>query len=221
MVCERAVQSKMKPNVIIYLLFSLFVILMSWESQNAVAVASLHQEVTQEEAIRLRILANSDSIKDQALKRDIRDSVNEAITEMVVDIRDLDEAKATIEGNLVVIEEIVEQELKKIGLDQSYDVSFSEVQFPTKLYGNIVYPAGLYDAVLITLGEGKGENWWCVLFPPLCFLDMANGEATESNTVSAEEPTETEEDEDEVEVAFFVVEFFSTIMDRIFSSEKA
>ncbi|WP_227937028.1 stage II sporulation protein R [Alkalihalobacillus deserti] len=208
----------MKPNVIIYLLFSLFVLLISWESENAVAVASFHQEVSQEEAIRLRILANSDSIKDQALKRDIRDSVNEAITDMVIDINDLNEAKATIEDNLAMIEGIVEQELINMGINQSYEVSFSEVQFPTKLYGNIVYPAGLYDAVLITLGEGKGENWWCVLFPPLCFLDMANGEATDTSTVEAEEPNETEE---EVEVAFFVVEMFSSIIDRIFSSEKA
>lgn len=215
----------MKPNVIIYLLFSLFVVLISWESQNAVAVASFHQEVSQEEAIRLRILANSDAVSDQALKRDIRDRVNEAITEIVIDIQDLDEAKTTIESNLPMIEDIVEQELANMGINQSYEVSFSEVQFPTKLYGNIVYPAGLYDAVLITLGEGKGENWWCVLFPPLCFLDMANGEATESesNTVSAEEPVETveSEGEDEVEVAFFVVELFSSIMNRIFSSEKA
>ncbi|MFC0561083.1 stage II sporulation protein R [Halalkalibacter alkalisediminis] len=211
----------MKPNVIIYLLFSLFVLLISWESENAVAVASLHQEVSQEEAIRLRILANSDAIRDQALKRDIRDRVNEAITEMVFDIQDLDEAKTTIEDNLVMIEEIVEQELANMGLNQSYEVSFSEVQFPTKLYGNIVYPAGLYDAVLITLGEGNGENWWCVLFPPLCFLDMANGEATETGKVSAEEPVEVDESEEEVEVAFFVVELFSSIMDRIFSSEKA
>ncbi|ARK32760.1 stage II sporulation protein R [Halalkalibacter krulwichiae] len=211
----------MKPNVIIYLLFSLFVVLMSWESQSAVAVASLHQEVSQEEAIRLRILANSDSIRDQALKRDIRDRVNEAITEMVVDLRDLDDAKATIEGNLAMIEDIVESELAKMGLTQTYEVSFSEVQFPTKLYGNIVYPAGLYDAVLITLGEGKGENWWCVLFPPLCFLDMANGEATdEATSVNAAESEQTESEED-IEVSFFVVELFSSIMDRIFSSEKA
>ncbi len=196
----------------------MFVLLISWESENAVAVASFHQEVSQEEAIRLRILANSDSIKDQALKRDIRDSVNEAITDMVIDINDLNEAKATIEDNLAMIEGIVEQELINMGINQSYEVSFSEVQFPTKLYGNIVYPAGLYDAVLITLGEGKGENWWCVLFPPLCFLDMANGEATDTSTVEAEEPNETEE---EVEVAFFVVEMFSSIIDRIFSSEKA
>lgn len=68
------------------------------------------------------------------------------------------------------------------------------------MYGNIVYPAGLYEAVLITLGEGQGENWWCVLFPPLCFVDMDNAEAkqTEAETVQGEQ-----EVEEEVETSFF------------------
>ncbi|WP_332692034.1 stage II sporulation protein R [Halalkalibacter lacteus] len=212
----------MKPNVIIYLLFSLFVLIMNWESQNAVAVASLHNEVSQEEAVRLRILANSDAVKDQALKRDIRDEVNAVITELVMGVHDLNEAKTMIEDNLVEIEEIVEQELHNMGLEQSFEVSFSEVQFPTKLYGNIVYPAGLYDAVVITLGEGKGENWWCVLFPPLCFLDMANGDAVEAEveTEDAEQVETVSQDEENIEVSFFIVEIFSKLVDRIFSSEK-
>ncbi|GAE27220.1 stage II sporulation protein [Halalkalibacter wakoensis JCM 9140] len=208
----------MKPNVVIYLLFSLFVLIMNWESQNAVAVASLHNEVSQEDAVRLRILANSDSVRDQALKREIRDEVNAAITEMVLGVSDLDEGKAMIEDNLAKIEKIVEDELARMGLDQDFEVSFSEVEFPTKLYGNIVYPAGLYDAILITLGEGKGENWWCVLFPPLCFLDMANGDAVAADAEVEEDVVE--EEGEEVEVAFFVVEIFSKIKERIFSSEK-
>ncbi|MCL7747913.1 stage II sporulation protein R [Halalkalibacter alkaliphilus] len=209
----------MKPNVVIYLLFSLFVLIMNWESQNAVAVASLHNEVSQEEAVRLRILANSDSVRDQALKREIRDEVNAAITEMVLGVGDLEEGKAMIEDNLAKIEDIVERELAKMGMDQSFEVSFSKVEFPTKLYGDIVYPAGLYDAVLITLGEGKGENWWCVLFPPLCFLDMANGDAVAADAEGEVEQTD-ENDMEEVEVKFFVVEIFSKIKDRIFSSEN-
>ncbi|WP_100405727.1 stage II sporulation protein R [Bacillus solitudinis] len=206
----------MKSNVIIYLLFSFFVLLVSWESQNAQAVATLHQEVSQDDAIRLRILANSDSIKDQVLKREIRDEVNKAITKWVTDIADLEEAKVTIKNNLPRIETIVQEELAKQGLSQSFTVSFEDVQFPTKIYGNIVYPAGSYQAVLITLGEGNGENWWCVLFPPLCFLDMANGEAVEAEEVADEEPQQlaTEQGE-EVEVKFFVVEFFSSLIDRI------
>ncbi|WP_062052033.1 stage II sporulation protein R [Bacillus sp. JCM 19034] len=205
----------MKPHVVIYLLFSLFVIVVNWEAQHNLAVAEFHQEVNEEEAIRLRILANSDSIADQALKRDIRDRVNEVITEWVLDIDDMEQAKATIQANLAVIEAIVEEELERYGLDQSYDVEFNAVDFPTKLYGHLVYPAGTYDAVLITLGEGKGENWWCVLFPPLCFLDMANGDAVEETTDDSIQNEEGEL-EDEIEVSFFFVDWFSGLFENLF-----
>jgi stage II sporulation protein R len=206
----------MNPKVIIYLLFSLFVLLVSYESQQTVAVANHHETVSQDEAIRLRILANSDAVSDQILKREIRDEVNAAITEWVTGLIDLEDAKNEITNNLPEIEAIVARELEKQGLSQQFTVSFDEVQFPTKLYGNLVYPAGMYDAVLITLGEGKGENWWCVLFPPLCFLDMANGEAVASSSEeSADEKTE------EVEVTFFVVEIFSSIIESLFGKDQA
>ncbi len=187
---------------------------MNWESQNYMAAASFHDEVSQDEAIRLRILANSDSIKDQILKRDIRDEVNATITDWVLHIDSMDEAKDVIEANLDEIEAIVADKLAKSGINQSFNVEFNRVQFPTKLYGHLVYPAGEYNAVLITLGNGNGENWWCVLFPPLCFLDFANGDAVEhdernSGVEAAEAETETEGQE--VEVKFFVIEIFDTV----------
>ncbi|KGA97038.1 stage II sporulation protein R [Alkalihalobacillus alcalophilus ATCC 27647 = CGMCC 1.3604] len=214
----------MKPNVIIYLLFSLFVLIVSWEFQHSQAVADFHQEISEEEAIRLRILANSDGIQDQMVKRSIRDKVNEQITEWVVGIDDLDEAGQLIKENLSEVESIVEEELQKLGLNQDYTVEFEEVQFPTKIYGNIVYPAGWYNAVLITLGEGNGENWWCVLFPPLCFLDFENGEAVEpelTDEVASTDTSETEEEEEpedseEVKISFFIFDFFGNLFDRLF-----
>ncbi len=182
---------------------------MSWESQNAQAESQFHQDIQEEEAIRLRILANSDSISDQALKRSIRDEVNEQIRVWVDGISDLEEAKEVIASEVPEIEKIVEEQLAKKGIDQSFSVDFSDVEFPTKLYGNMVYPAGVYDAVLITLGEGNGENWWCVLFPPLCFLDMENSEAQE-------QVEESDEAEEEVETSFFVVEMVESVWDRLF-----
>ena len=179
---------------------------MNWESQNYMAAASFHDEVSQEDAIRLRILANSDSIKDQMLKRDIRDEVNATITDWVLHIDSMDEAKDVIEANLEEIEAIVAKKLANNGINQAFNVEFNRVQFPTKLYGHLVYPAGEYDAVLITLGSGNGENWWCVLFPPLCFLDFSNGDAIEH-----EEDLEAVEVENEVEVKFFVFEIFDTV----------
>ncbi|MDE5414683.1 stage II sporulation protein R [Alkalihalobacterium chitinilyticum] len=196
----------MNFKVLFYLLFFVFILVMNWESQNYMAAASFHDEVSQEDAIRLRILANSDSIKDQMLKRDIRDEVNATITDWVLHIDSMDEAKDVIEANLEEIEAIVAKKLANNGIKQSFNVEFNRVQFPTKLYGHLVYPAGEYDAVLITLGSGNGENWWCVLFPPLCFLDFSNGDAIEH-----EENHEAVEVENEVEVKFFVFEIFDTV----------
>ncbi|MCJ8007912.1 stage II sporulation protein R [Lederbergia wuyishanensis] len=126
------------------------------------------------EAIRLRILANSDGETDQEVKRAIRDAVNAEITNWVQDLTSIDTARTTITSRLDHVEEIAKKELAARNLDYSVKVEFGNVQFPTKLYGQYLYPAGTYEAILVTLGKGKGANWWCVLFPPLCFLDFSN-----------------------------------------------
>ncbi|HZG59022.1 MAG TPA: stage II sporulation protein R [Anoxybacillus sp.] len=133
--------------------------------------------VIPDEAIRLRILANSDSAKDQELKRKVRDAVNKEINKWVADLTSFAEAKAVIQSRIGDIEHIVAAVLEEENSRQTYKVEFGKVNFPTKLYGNYIYPAGQYEAILITLGKGEGANWWCVLFPPLCFLDFSNGEA--------------------------------------------
>ncbi|WP_339171985.1 stage II sporulation protein R [Anoxybacillus sp. FSL W8-1294] len=173
------------------------------------------------EAVRLRILANSDSPDDQALKRAVRDAVNEQITAWVSDLTSFEEAKQVIAQHVPEIEQTVARVLQEKKSDQSYKVTFGRVSFPTKIYGSYVYPAGEYDAVLITLGKGEGANWWCVLFPPLCFLDFSTGEAVRpvEKQVERETPIEqmTEqplvvEDEQQVEVKFFVAEVWKKLM---------
>ncbi|WP_337134441.1 stage II sporulation protein R [Priestia megaterium] len=149
--------------------------------------------VIPDEAIRLRILANSDGEKDQYVKRLIRDRVNEQITEWVKDLTSVTVARKTIKENLPALETIAKEVLKEEGVNESVHVKFGKVEFPTKLYGQFLYPAGEYEAVLITLGKGEGANWWCVLFPPLCFLDFSNGEAVKAPEPSEEEPTEEKE----------------------------
>lgn len=154
--------------------------------------------VIPDEAIRLRILANSDKEKDQAIKREIRDAVNEEINEWVAELTSLDEARALMISRLDIIEEIAEQKLKEANIDDTVQVNFGEAQFPTKLYGQYLYPAGTYEAIVITIGEGKGANWWCVLFPPLCFLDFSNSLAVseESEEAVEQEPTESPSEEE-------------------------
>ncbi|WP_270578242.1 stage II sporulation protein R [Caldibacillus thermoamylovorans] len=129
------------------------------------------------EAIRLRILANSNSEQDQEIKRIVRDRVNAQITEWVSDLTSMEAAREKIITNLDILEATAKEVLEENGVNQKVQIRFGKVDFPTKLYGNFLYPAGKYEAVLITLGEGTGANWWCVLFPPLCFLDFSSGTA--------------------------------------------
>ncbi|MGG5255204.1 stage II sporulation protein R [Neobacillus sp. SM06] len=129
------------------------------------------------DAIRLRILANSDLKSDQDLKIKVRDAVNAKITGWVQDLTSKDEAKKAIQSHIPELKATAEETVKREGSNQAVKVEFGKVQFPTKLYGEFLYPAGTYEALLITLGEGKGANWWCVLFPPLCFLDFSNSTA--------------------------------------------
>lgn len=154
------------------------ILMMAWEGQKsdaAVAEVSIPQE-----SIRLRILANSDGTGDQLVKRQIRDSVVEQINQWVAGLEDpqsLEQARALIRSHLPELNDLVGGELKQRGIDYSYKVELGTVPFPTKMYGGRVYPAGEYEAVRVTLGAGKGQNWWCVLFPPLCFIDAGSGDA--------------------------------------------
>lgn len=149
--------------------------------------------VIPDEAIRLRILANSDSETDQEVKRAVRDAVNNQINEWVEQLTSIEEARNVISSRLPELESIAKEELVKRDLQYSVDIDFGDVQFPTKLYGQYLYPAGNYEAVLITLGEGKGANWWCVLFPPLCFLDFSNSAAVSQGIEEdVENPVDTE-----------------------------
>lgn len=188
------------------------------------AAASANQPVViPDEAIRLRILANSDRSADQDVKRSIRDEVNTNMTEWVKDLTSIEEARRVIRSKLPEINRIAKAKLKEQQIDQSVSVSFQKASFPTKLYGNFVYPAGKYEAILITLGEGDGANWWCVLFPPLCFIDFSNGEAIaspegdEDNEVTAKQTDESvneavkEEKEETGEVKFFLFEWVSSL----------
>jgi stage II sporulation protein R len=141
-------------------------------------------------AVRLRILANSDSSSDQQLKREVRDAVNVQINSWVKDLTSFKEGQKVIQNHLPEIQKTVQEVLTKENSNQSFTIKYSKhVKFPTKLYGSFYYPAGEYEAVLIKLGAGQGANWWCVLFPPLCFLDFSNGDATTS-VLKKEQKTE-------------------------------
>lgn len=154
-------------------------------------VAAKDTVVIPGQAIRLRILANSDLNADQALKEKVRDAVNAKISVWVKDLTSLQQAHKVIQAHLPEIEATAKEVVKENGSKQTVKVNFGKVQFPTKLYGEYLYPAGEYEAVLITLGKGEGANWWCVLFPPLCFLDFSNGIAVKNGSGSQSTGTES------------------------------
>jgi len=125
--------------------------------------------------IRLHVVANSDATVDQELKNKVRDAV---ITQMATAFKastDLAQARQLIRKNLPAIEERARQELAKYGKDYTVKAQLGVFEFPTKTYGNMTLAAGYYEALRITIGEGAGTNWWCVLYPPLCFIDLPHG----------------------------------------------
>ncbi|NMH70604.1 stage II sporulation protein R [Bacillus sp. RO3] len=195
---------KTKQTVLLYIvILSLGTILSLYIPKHE--MAAQETMVIPEEAIRLRILANSDLEADQQVKRIVRDEVNKEITKWVATLTSQEEAKSVIQSGLPQLQTIAEEVMAVEGLDQSVKIDFGKVAFPTKLYGQYLYPAGEYEAVLITLGEGKGANWWCVLYPPLCFLDFSTGNAVRSPgfetkvEASGHEVTEVDpEDEKEI-----------------------
>jgi len=179
---------------------------MSWENQKSVAAIFTDTGIP-EQSIRLRIIANSDAPQDQRLKRQIRDNINYYLTERVEEIDSIEQARQKMQVELPVLEEIVEETVANSGLDYESTVELGVVPFPTKMYGQHVYPAGDYEALRVTVGEGREENWWCVLFPPLCFVDMSTGDA-----VKNENSTETSQ----VQVKFFLFEIFQKLWKGLF-----
>ncbi|MED4751474.1 stage II sporulation protein R [Brevibacillus choshinensis] len=173
----------MKRTVL--MVFSVLMLMMSWEGQLTSANVMDNGPIPQE-SIRLRIIANSDSIQDQWLKREVRDALIAQMDTWAKDIGSFEDAEKVVSANLPVMQQVVDQTIRDRGFSYQAVVDFGQVPFPTKLYGSYVYPAGNYKALRVQIGEAKGQNWWCVLFPPLCFIDMSNGDAVQATATSEE-----------------------------------
>lgn len=192
---------------LVFFLFVIIILSYTFFSQQASYQAEVEQtyQVIPDEAIRLRILAHSDEDEDQVLKHEIRDAINNQITEWVEDLININDARQLIEENISELQSIAEQVVLEQSSDRSIKVEYKEdVTFPVKLYDNLIYPAGEYEAILITIGAGKGSNWWCVLFPPLCFLDFGS---TSHVAEAASDEEEEVKEEEPVKVKFFLFEW--------------
>lgn len=127
------------------------------------------QVIIPKDAIRFRVLANSNSPYDQKLKEQVRDSLQKELYGVLKSSKSLDEARIIINNNMNNFKNILDDEMK----DQpySYTIDFGMHEFPEKTYKGVTYDAGTYESLLVTLGAGEGNNWWCVLFPPLCLIE--------------------------------------------------
>lgn len=171
--------------MIVYLTLALFILMASWEA-NCSTAAFAAGDIPQD-AIRLRILANSDTAQDQWMKHKIRDAIVEEMQQWVSGPQTVDQARDAIRSHLPEIGELADNLLETYGYPYRAAVELGVVPFPTKMYGDKVYPAGNYEALRVSLGKAEGQNWWCVLFPPLCFVDAVTNEAVakDDNTAAS------------------------------------
>ncbi|MBP2653078.1 MAG: stage sporulation protein [Firmicutes bacterium] len=142
--------------------------------------------------IRLHILANSDSPKDQALKLKVRDAVVAYLTPKMSKVYDPVEARSIIGDNREEILRIARIIIDENGADYPVIIETGWFDFPIRSYGTVVVPAGKYEAVRILIGAAAGKNWWCVLFPPLCFVDGSGGVAVPVNANQNQVPAKVE-----------------------------
>lgn len=144
------------------------------------------EKLIPDDAIRLRVLANSNSDYDQAIKGKVRDLVQKEMYMLLKDTKGSTEAREKIILELPSIENKVKQLLTVEKYPLTYHVNFGQNYFPEKQYKGVTYDAGMYESLLITLGSGEGDNWWCVLFPPLCLIEAEESTEVEYKSFVAE-----------------------------------
>ncbi|MGL4789924.1 MAG: stage II sporulation protein R [Anaerotignaceae bacterium] len=172
-----------------------------------------------EGVLRFHIIANSNSYNDQRIKLKIRDSVLKEINPLTETSNSKEETIYILNENLDLIQQVAEKIIEQETLNYTVSASIEKTYFPKKEYGDLNFPAGEYDALRIQLGEAEGENFWCVVFPSLCFVDesFTEVEAKTKNTLEAVLTKEgysiVVESEDEVvpEFKFKVVEFWQEL----------
>lgn len=172
---------------------------------------------------RLHVIANSDSVEDQNLKYIVRDSILEYMNEIGKDATSKEEIISIIKEHKEDFYNIAVNTIKEQGYDYDVNINIGNFEFPTKTYGDISLPAGFYDALRIEIGNAKGKNWWCVMFPPLCFVDVTSGIVDDdSKEVMKENLTEEEyqvisDDSSEFKVKFKFIELLQNA--KIFTAK--
>lgn len=137
--------------------------------------SNLQKEDLSRKLIRFHVIANSDSEEDQELKLKVRDAILVDLTPKFEKVKDLKDSERIIKQSIEEIKKVAEEVIRKEGKNYGVKVAYGTFDFPTRYYGTITLPAGNYNALKVVIGNGEGKNWWCVIFPPLCFIDVTHG----------------------------------------------
>lgn len=196
---------------ILFLLFVAYVFVSAFSYADAVS-SDLSNSV-----FRLHILANSDSEEDQNLKLLVRDNVLDYMRSISSNVSSKNEVIRLMDEHLDDFYSIAHKTILDNGFDYDVKLSIGQFDFPTKVYGDISLPAGIYDALRIEIGEAEGHNWWCVMFPTLCFVDVSSGELDDNSKEVLESNLNDEEfeiisgDNVFVNLKFKLIEFFENM----------
>lgn len=162
-----------------------------------------------ESVIRLHVVADSDSTEDQAVKLQVRDALIAQLDGALGDFRDLESAKLWLEQQLPELEKTANEVLRQAGSDCTAQITLGKEAFPTREYDTFTLPAGVYESLRVTIGSGEGKNWWCVVFPNLCFSAAAdNFEDTAVSAGFSDRLTGTISGQQEYQVRFFLMDCF-------------
>ncbi|WP_304341087.1 stage II sporulation protein R [Metaclostridioides mangenotii] len=165
---------KMRLVVLILGLVSVITIMTVTISGEALKINNISKNY-KEKLIRFHVIANSDSDEDQALKLKVRDEIISYLQPKLEKSKSIEESEKIIKSEYENLTNISNKVIVENGYDYNVKVGITYSKFPTKQYSNMVLPAGEYKALKVVIGKGEGKNWWCVMFPPLCFVDEENG----------------------------------------------
>lgn len=204
-------RSKLKTTLLIMFLLFVYVLIAASSYTKAVCTDIANN------VFRLHVIANSDSEEDQKLKYIVRDSILSYVNGILENINNKEDVVLTINNHIDEIKNIAQQAVYNEGFTYDVEIEVGNFKFPTKTYGNISFPPGLYDALRVKIGNASGKNWWCVMFPPLCFVDVSSGivpedskELMESN-LSSEDYALVSSSKNTTKIKFKVVEVLQNL----------
>ena len=180
-------------NTKIKMISILSILLFIYTSICALSYASNISSDISNSVFRLHVIANSDNKEDQDLKYKVRDNLIKYMNTLCSNCKTKQEAINIVTAYQINFKQIALETIKNEGFDYNVNIEIGNFKFPTKQYGDISLPSGFYDALKVEIGEAKGRNWWCVMFPPLCFVDITSGIVPEKSKENLQDNMTEEE----------------------------